>query len=424
MTVVAQTEKRIFLKRLFAAAVDTALPRFCIPLHLPSPPRGRTVVVGAGKAAAAMAKAVEDHWFGDLSGMVVTRYDHGMACRRIQVLEAGHPIPDEAGQRAASAIMESVRGLGPDDLVLCLISGGGSALLSLPAQGITLAHKQTITAQLMQAGAAIDEINCVRKHLSAIKGGRLARACGPARLVGLIISDVAGDTLSTIASGPTTPDSCTFAEARMVMAKYAITAPAEVTRLLDQGLDETPKPGDGVFARTENRLIATAFASLENAARLARDHGYDPIILGDIIQGEARDVGQRQADMVRLIRQKRRPGDRPQVLLSGGETTVTVKGKGRGGSNAEFLLALAIALDDVPVHALACDTDGIDGSENNAGAIITPDTLMRAKNRDLNAHNFLDENDSYYFFAALGDLVFTGPTRTNVNDFRAIIVED
>jgi len=405
-----------FLRALFEAAVAAASPELCVPPYLPERPKGRTIVVGAGKAAAAMARAVEDRWAGPLSGLVVTRYGHGAHTRFIEVIEAGHPMPDAAGTRAAERIMALVQGMTEDDLVLALISGGGSALLSLPAPGVTLADKQAVNKALLRSGAPIAEINCVRKHLSAIKGGRLAIAAQPARVVSLIISDVPGDDPATVASGPTVPDATSLAEARAILAKYDIAVPPSVAAHLDKPGSETPKPGDPRFAHVESRIIATAQRSLEATASVARQAGITPILLGDAIEGEARVVAGEQARLA-LSQAK------PCVLISGGETSVTVRGNGRGGRNAEYLLALSLALSGAAgIHAIACDTDGIDGTEDNAGALLSPDSLARAHALSLNARALLDDNDGYGFFNALGDLVVTGPTRTNVNDFRAILV--
>jgi len=408
------------LRQMFDAAVAAAAPAICVPPKLPLPPKGKTIVVGAGKAAAAMARAVEDHWDGPLSGLVVTRYGHGVATRRIQVVEAGHPMPDEAGTEAARRILEFVRGLTADDLVLALISGGGSALLSLPAEGLTLADKRAVNAALLKCGASIAEINCVRKHLSAIKGGRLAEAAWPARVVALIISDVPGDDPATVASGPTVGDPTNLADALAVIKRYGIAAPETVLGHLRDPRNETPKPGDPRQARAECRVIATARHALEAAAGVARQAGVKPIILGDAIEGEARLVAEDQA---RLALESAGREAAPTVLISGGETSVTVRGNGRGGRNAEFLLALATALvGHSGIHAIACDTDGIDGTEDNAGAVVGPDTVRRARALGLDPGAMLDNNDCYGVFATLGDLVVTGPTRTNVNDFRAILV--
>jgi glycerate 2-kinase len=411
------------LYRLFQAALAAADPARVVSPHLPTPPRGRTLVVGAGKAAAAMARAVEDHWDGVLEGLVVTRYGHGVPCQRIDVVEAAHPVPDAAGREAAARILERAAGLGEEDLLICLISGGGSALLTLPAPGLTLEDKQSVARALLRCGAAIAEINCVRKHLSAIKGGRLAAAAAPARVCSLLISDVPGDDPATIASGPTVPDPTSFAEARAVLAKYGIDAPPAVQRHLEAARDETPKPGDPRLAKIETRLISRPQDALEAAADEARAAGLAALILGNAIEGEAREVAKVMAGMAKQTRRHGQPGEPPLVLLSGGETTVTLRGEGRGGRNSEFLLALAVALEGEPgVHAIACDSDGIDGSEDNAGAFVTEDTLTRARAAGLDAKARLADNDAYGFFEVLGDLIVTGPTRTNVNDFRAILV--
>ena len=417
------------LRSLFDAAVEAAQPAVCLPPHLPDPPDpssgGRTLVIGAGKASAAMAKAVEDHWPGPLSGLVITRYGHAVPCERIEIVEAAHPVPDEAGRAAAARILELVRGLTADDLVLCLISGGGSALLSLPAAGVSLADKQAVNRALLKSGATISEMNCLRKHLSAIKGGRLAAAAAPARVVSLLISDVPGDDPSSIASGPTVPDPTSYADALAIVEKYAIDAPASVMARLRAGEDETPKPGDPRLAAAQTILIASPQASLEAAARAAAEAGVAAHILSDRIEGEARGVALVHAAIARQVAARQQPFRPPAVLLSGGETTVTVRGGGRGGRNAEFLLALAIALEGAPgIHAIACDTDGIDGSEDNAGALAGPDSLVRAEALGRPARASLADNDGYGFFEALGDLVMTGPTLTNVNDFRAILIEN
>lgn len=411
---------------MFRAATDAALPDVCVPNHLPPRPKGRTVVIGAGKAAAAMARAVEDNWDGEIEGVVVTRYGHGVPTKTIEVIEASHPVPDQAGVDASKRILEMVKGLSEDDLVLCLISGGGSALLSLPADGITLEDKAQFTNQLLRSGATITEMNCVRKHLSAIKGGRLAMACHPARVVALIISDVPGDDLSSIASGATVADPTTYGDAMAVIDKYAIDAPDAIVKLLKRAPDETPKPGDARFDTVENLLIATPQMSLEAAAKAASAAGYTPMILSDRIEGEARDVAQVHAAIARQVAAHGQPLKAPCVLLSGGETTVTIRGHGgRGGRNSEFLLALAVALDGHNgIHAIACDTDGIDGSEDNAGAVIGPDTLARGDDMGLDAKAFLANNDAYTYFQGVGGLVECGPTLTNVNDFRAIIIEE
>lgn len=417
-------QPRQFLCDLYNTAVAAVSAEKCLPACLPQVSnKGRTLVIGAGKGAAAMASVVEQHWQGELSGLVVTRYGHGADCKRIEVVEAAHPVPDEAGRRAAGRMLGMVRRLSADDLVLCLISGGGSALLALPAAGITLEQKQAVNKALLKSGAAIGEINCVRKHLSAIKGGRLALTCAPARVVTLLISDVPGDDPGVIASGPTLPDPTTCTEALAILRKYAIKIPANLRQHLESGAGETPKPGDPRFARNTHHVIATAQHALEAAAAHARAAGITPYILSDGIEGEAKDVGIVHAAIARQVALRGQPFARPCVLISGGETTVTVHGAGRGGRNAEFLLSLAVALDGAPgIHAIACDTDGIDGSEDNAGALYGPDSVARAAALGLRARALLENNDGYGFFAALGDLVVSGPTRTNVNDFRAILI--
>lgn len=401
---------RALLEESFRAAVAAADPLQILPPHLPAAPRGRTFVAAAGKAAASMALAVERHWPQDapLEGLAITRYGHGLPTQRIRVIEAGHPVPDAAGEAGAREMLARVRALGPEDLLLVLVSGGGSSLLSLPAEGVPMAGLKAMTRELLRSGADIREINTVRKHLSAIQGGRLAAACR-APVLALIVSDVTGDDPTHIASGPCAPDPSSVADAAAVLRRYGIEAPGPFS--------ETPKPGDALFARVENRIIATARRSLEAAAAVFEAQGIAPVILGDDITGEAREVA---TDMATRARSARRPA----VLISGGECTVTVRGAGgRGGRCAEFLLALALALKGVSgVHALAADTDGIDGSEDNAGAVIAPDTLARAAARGIDAQANLNANDSYGFFSALGDLVVTGPTRTNVNDYRAIVV--
>ncbi len=408
---------------MFSAAIERAMPERCLPPYLPTRPTGRVIVIGAGKSSAEMARVVEREWAGPLSGLVVTRYGHSAPCERIEVVEASHPVPDEAGEKAAARILAMVHGLTADDLVLCLISGGGSALLALPAGGITLADKQEVSRALLHSGATISEMNCVRKHLSAIKGGQLAAAAHPARVVTLLVSDVPGDDPAVIASGPTVADPTTFADAAEVLRRYGITAPASVMAHIAAAARETPKPGDARLARAEHHVIAAPMQSLEAAATVARAAGFTPVILGDAIEGEARVVAAEQAALVQRIRARGDPVAAPCVLLSGGETTVTVRGTGRGGRNAEYLLSLAVALHGEPsVFALAGDTDGIDGTEDNAGALLGPDTLARAALAGVEATAALANNDGYGFFAAASSLVVTGPTRTNVNDFRAILI--
>ena len=414
---------RALLRAMFDAAVAAAAPDLCVPAHLPSPPRGRTVVVGAGKASAAMARAVERHWPGELSGLIVTRYGHAVPCERIEIVEAGHPVPDENGMNAARRIRQMVEGLGPDDLVLALISGGGSALLTLPADGLTLGDKQAVNRALLRSGATISEINCVRKHLSAVKGGRLAAAAAPARVVTLMMSDVPGDDPAVIASGPTVADPTSFADALAILKKYRIREPEAAIAHLRAATDETPKPGDSRLTGNRAVMIATPQASLEAAADVARAAGVTPLILGDSIEGEASEVAKVFAAIARQVVAHGQPASAPVVLLSGGETTVTVRGKGRGGRNAEFLLAMAVDLRGAArIHAIACDTDGIDGMEDNAGAMIDPGTWARAEVAGVDLMARLADNDAWGAFSVLGDLVITGPTLTNVNDFRAVLV--
>jgi glycerate 2-kinase len=414
---------RELLRHLFDAAVAAAAPARIIPANLPKPPRGRTIVVGAGKASAAMARVVDQNWPGELSGLVVTRYGHAVACPRIEIVEAAHPVPDAAGAKAARRMLEAVSGLKDDDLVIALISGGGSSLLTLPAPGLTLADKQAVNRALLGCGASIDEMNCVRKHLSAIKGGRLAAAAYPARVVNLVISDVPGDDPAIIGSGPTVPDPTTFAEARAILEKYSIRQPAAVLEHLQAAIDETPKPDDPRLAGIETHLVATPQASLMAAAAIASADNVKPLILGDAIEGESREVARVMGGIAKQVCRYGQPIPAPCVLLSGGETTVTVRGKGRGGRNVEFLLALAVALNGIAgVWAIAGDTDGVDGEEEVAGAIVTPDTLTRAEALGISAKERLGDNDGHSFFAALGDQIITGPTLTNVNDFRALLV--
>ncbi len=409
---------------MFDAAIASAQPSRCLPPHLPERPKGRTIVVGAGKASAAMAKAFEDHWTADATGLVVTRYGYAVPCERIEIVEAAHPVPDAAGRDAAKRMLALVQGLRADDLVVCLISGGGSALLALPADGVSLDDKQAVNRALLKCGATISEINCVRRHLSAIKGGRLGAACHPAQVVTLLMSDVPGDDPINIASGPTVADPTTCADALDVIRRYGVDVPASVRRVLDTGAGESVKPGDPRLARSHVRMIAAPQMALEAAAALARDAGFAPAILGDAIEGEAREVARVMAGIAQQVASHAQPLAPPCVLLSGGETTVTVRGNGRGGRNVEFLLALAIALDGREnVHAIAGDTDGVDGIDEIAGAIVAPDTLQRAWALGIKPRERLDANDGHAFFEALGDSIVTGPTLTNVNDFRAILVE-
>jgi len=416
---------RALLRRMFDAAIAAAQPALCLPPHLPERPKGRVVVIGAGKASAEMARAVEAHWDGPLGGLVVTRYGHAVPCERIEVAEAAHPVPDAAGREAARRIMTMVRGLGTDDLVLCLISGGGSALLAAPLPDISLEDKQAVNRSLLASGATISEMNCVRRHLSALKGGRLAALCHPARVVNLLVSDVPGDDPIDIASGPTVPDPTTCGDALAIVARYAIELPSHVRAVLASGAGESVKPGDPRLARVESRLVATPQRALEAAARVAIEAGLAAHILGDAIEGEARDVGTVMAGIALQVARRGEPFAAPCVMLSGGETTVTLRGDGRGGRNVELLLSLAIGLHGEPgVWALAGDTDGVDGVEEIAGAIATPDTLARAWSAGLQPRERLAANDGHGFFGALGDSVVTGPTLTNVNDFRAVLVTE
>lgn len=413
------------LRQLFDTAVTAAMPQHRIKAYLPPKPKGKLVVVGMGKSAAAMAKAVEDAWETDLEGLVITRYGHHVATRSIEVVEAGHPVPDRKGADAAQRILDRVAALTADDLVLCLISGGGTALLTLPPPELTLADLADISVQLLKAGADIAEMNTVRKSLSGSSGGRLAATAYPAQVVSLIISDVPGDDLTAIASGPTVGDWATAADALNIIQKYGVNISPKIGEYLERDPNPIVKPDDARLQRTQNILIATPQQSLEAAAQVAQDHGYTPLILGDSIEGEAKEVGIVHGGIAQQVRRHHQPVAPPCVILSGGETTVTVKGEaGRGGRNGEFLLSLSLALAGLSgVYAIACDTDGIDGSEDNAGALITPDMLNRAKKQGMQASQFLAAHDSYRFFEELGALVMTGPTLTNVNDFRAILIE-
>jgi hydroxypyruvate reductase len=423
--------RRILLDS-FRAAVEAADPLRVVAPALPDPSAiaqyRRTLVVGAGKAAASMAMAVERHWPDEapLDGLVVTRYAHGLPCRRVEVIEAGHPVPDEAGERAAAAILERARALGDEDLLVALASGGGSSLLSLPVETVSMADLKSVTKALLASGAPIQDMNVVRKHLSRIHGGRLASQTR-ASVLALMISDVAGDDPSSIASGPCSPDPSTYADALAILARWRVEAPASVLEHLQRGargeVEETPKPGDPLFARVDARMLATAHGSLEAAAAVFAQAGVRPVLLGDTVTGEARDVAQVMAAIAREILRYDQPFARPVALISGGECTVTIRGSGRGGRCSEFLLALARELDGaVGAWAIAADTDGIDGAEANAGAIVAPDTIPRAAAAGIDARERLDDNDAWTFFHALGDLVVTGPTRTNVNDYRALML--
>lgn len=407
------------LKAAFFAALQAVDPLFALPPLLPMErPAGRTLVIGAGKAAAKMAEAVEKHWGAPVEGMVITRYGHGADCRTIRVIEAGHPQPDEAGTKAAQHMLDLVRGLTEDDLVLCLISGGGSALMTLPPPGIPLTDKQALNRALLSCGASIGEINCVRRHISAIKGGRLAAACGPARVMTFVLSDVPGDDPAQVASGPTIIDTSSPQDALSILKRHRVEVSKAILDHLSKPAETLPpREGDEVF------VIATAQQALEAAAASARSFGVTPLILSNCIEGEAREVGMTHAGIALQVRHANQPVARPALVLSGGETTVTVNGEGRGGRNVEFLLGAALGLDGADdIWALACDTDGVDGTEDNAGARIGPKTLRCAAEYGMNARQYLERNDAYSYFEKLGDLIFTGPTRTNVNDFRAFLI--
>jgi len=423
MTLATSRQSRALLRQLFDAAVAAAQPALCLPAHLPPPPKGHTIIIGAGKASAAMARALEDHWAAPLEGLVVTRYGYQVLCQRIEIMQAAHPVPDAAGLVATQRILQTVQGLTADDLVIALISGGGSSLLVAPGAGLTLADKQNVNKALLASGATISEMNGVRRHLSAIKGGRLGAACYPAKLLTLLISDVPGDSPMDIASGPTVGDSTTCADALAIVQRYQIDLPVAARQLLEGGAGETVKPDDARLSGSTVRMITAPQIALEAAAKVAQAAGFTPYILGDSLEGEARDVAKVLGGMTRQVVLHGQPFKPPCVLLSGGETTVTLKGTGRGGRNVEFLLALGVALAGTPgFYAIAGDTDGDDGLEEIAGAVLTPDTLERAWALGMNPRSFLDNNDAHTFFQTLGDSVITGPTLTNVNDFRAILL--
>lgn len=414
------------LRGMFEAAIASAQPAVCVPAFLPDPQsvKGRFIVIGAGKASAAMAQAVENAWTGPLEGLVITRYGYGAACQRIEIAEAAHPVPDAAGQAAAQRMLDLVSDLSEDDVVLCLISGGGSALLALPGAGLSLSDEQALNQSLLACGASISEMNVVRRHLSAIKGGRLAAACCPARVITLLISDVPGDRPIDIASGPTVADPTTCQDALSIVRRFGVPLPPAALALLESGEGESIKPGDSRLARAQTHMIAAPQLALEAAATVAREAGYAVHILGDSLEGEARELGKVMAGIALQTANRQQPFCAPCVLISGGETTVTLRGHGRGGRNVECLLSMAITLDGHPrVYAFAGDTDGVDGVEEIAGAVIGPDTLARAWSLGLRPQDSLANNDAHGFFGALGDAVITGPTLTNVNDFRAVLIE-
>lgn len=414
------------MRAMFEAAIASAQPALCVPPYLPRPDevRGRLVVIGAGKASAAMAQAVEAHWPGELTGLVVTRYGYAVPCERIEIVQAAHPVPDAAGLAAAQRLLALAESLTADDVVLCLISGGGSALLPLPLPGITLQDKQAINRALLASGASIGEMNTVRRHLSAIKGGRLAVACHPARVITLLLSDVPGDAPCDIASGPTVGDPSTCADALAIVQRYGIALPAHVRRVLDSGAGESIKPDDPRLAGSRTHIVAAPQQALQAAAAVAARQGYTPHILSDAIEGEARDVGKVLAALALQVAGRGQPFQAPCAILSGGETTVTLRGRGRGGRNVECLLSFALATRGHPrIHALMGDTDGVDGMQDIAGAIAGPETLARAFAQGIQPRQSLDNNDGHGFFEALGDSVITGPTLTNVNDFRVVLID-
>ena len=416
-------DPRLLLRRMFDAAVAAAQAEHCLPPYLPPPPAGRTIVIGAGKASAAMARALERHWAGPLEGVVVTRYGYAQPCERVEIIEAAHPVPDAASVAASQRLLDAVQDLTADDLVICLISGGASSLLVAPLAPLTLDDKRAVNEALLRSGAGITEMNCVRRHLSGIKGGRLGAACHPARLLTLLISDVPGDAPVDIGSGPTVGDPTDCADALDIIRRYGMRLPAPALDVLESGAGESIKPDDPRLAGSAAKLITTPQKALEAAAQMAREAGVPAVILGDSLQGESRDVGKVMAAIALQVARHGQPHKAPCVLLSGGETTVTLRGAGRGGRNVEFLLSLGIALEGHPdIHALAADTDGVDGQEEIAGAFLAPDTLARAWSLGVNPKDALADNDGHGFFEALGDSIITGPTCTNVNDFRAVLI--
>ncbi len=414
---------RAFLKRLFEAAVAAALPERSIGAHLPEPPKGRTVVIGAGKGAAQLAQALERAWDGPLSGVVVTRYGYGVPCERIEVLEAAHPEPDAAGLEATRRLFAAVEGLGPDDLVIALIAGGGSALLPCPPDGMTLEDEIAVNRALLASGAPISEMNALRKHLSGIKGGRLAAAAHPARVASLIVSDIPGDDPALVASGPTVPDPVGPDAARDVVRRYGLDLPEAARAHLASDAASAPDPADPAFARDTVTVIASSAVSLEAAAAAAEAEGVPAVILSDAVEGEAREVARVHAAIAREVAMRGRPFAKPVVLLSGGETTVTLRGKGKGGRNGEFALSFALSVEGLDgITALVADTDGIDGSEDNAGGIVDGGTAGRVRAAGGDPRELLAGNDAWTALDLAGDLLVTGPTGTNVNDFRAVLV--
>lgn len=417
------TDPKTFLTSIFNAAVAAADPEKTIRNHLPAKPKGRTIVIGAGKGSAQMAAAFEKVWDGPIDGLIVTRYGYGARCERIEIIEAAHPVPDAAGLEASRRLLEKVRGLSADDLVVALISGGGSALLPSPAPGLTLADEIAVNEALLASGAPIAAMNTIRKHISTIKGGRLAGAAHPARVVSLVVSDIPGDNPALVASGPTVPDTGSRADALASIAAYGMSLPDAVMAHIQSAAADAPRSDDPRFAGNQVHLIASAGVSLEAAAAAAKRQGLEAVILSDSIEGEAREVGGVHAAIAREVATRNRPFEKPMLILSGGETTVTLRAKGKGGRNSEFLLAFAIGIDGLSgIHALAADTDGIDGSEDNAGAFADGATVARMRAAGVDAKAMLAGNNAWTAFNAVGDLFVPGPTGTNVNDLRAILV--
>lgn len=417
------TDPKQFLTKIFETAVAAADPELTIRRHLPARPKGRTIVIGAGKGSAQMAAAFEKAWDGPLEGVVVTRYGFSAPCERIRIVEASHPVPDANGLEAAKLLLDTVSGLTEDDLVVALVSGGGSALLPSPAGGLTLADEIAVNEALLASGAPISAMNTIRKHVSTIKGGRLAAAAHPARVVSLVVSDIPGDNPALVASGPTVPDAASRADALRLIETYRIQLPANVVAHINSAAADAPSPSDPRFDRNEVHVIASAAVSLDAAAEAARKLGVETVILSDAIEGEAREVGGVHAAIAREVVQRNRPFNKPVLILSGGETTVTLRAKGKGGRNSEFLLAFAIGIDGLyGIDALAADTDGIDGSEDNAGAFADGSTVARMRSAGVDAKAMLAGNNAWTAFNSVGDLFVPGPTGTNVNDLRAILV--